>query len=214
MNPGYMSIFIIIILFILIVTGWKPYLAPDINRRTMVFLGAVTSLLLSVPLWWMPSPEHIQVHLHVSVCLFMLAGLLAFKGPKEWSYYGYLILCTLMIAVIWGFIRKMYSYDPIFYWVDPSWDAPLLCGMFCGAFTFQVKHQFGMIVWGAMLGEMLNAVLQSGLYTAYIGSLSWWDSFWIAMAAARLFSLMLKALRYGASKLSVMLWHIKGGRSS
>ena len=214
MNPGYVSIWIIIIVFILITTGWKSYLAPDISRRTMAFLGIITVLLLNVSLWWSPFPPQIQVQLHVSACLFILAGLMTYIDSEDWSYKGYLLLCAVMIAVIWGFIRKMYSYDPIFHWVDPRWDAPLLCGMFCGAFTSQVKQQFGMVVWGAVLGEMLNAVLQAGVYTAYIGSLSWWDSFWIAMAAARSFSLLLKTIRLGASKLSGMLWHIKGGRSS
>ncbi|HTG71516.1 MAG TPA: hypothetical protein VL921_19820, partial [Candidatus Udaeobacter sp.] len=163
MNPGYVSIWIIIIVFILITTGWKSYLAPDISRRTMAFLGIITVLLLNVSLWWSPFPPQIQVQLHVSACLFILAGLMTYIDSEDWSYKGYLLLCAVMIAVIWGFIRKMYSYDPVFHWIDPRWDAPLLCGMFCGAFTSQVKQQFGMVVWGAVLGEMLNAVLQAGV---------------------------------------------------
>ncbi|OBZ17810.1 hypothetical protein [Bacillus sp. FJAT-26390] len=214
MNPGFMSLWIVLILFILIATGWKPYLAPEISRRTLAILGIVMVLLLSLSIWWSPFSEHIQVELHVSVCFLMLVSLLSYKGSDDWSYIGYLILCTMMIAVIWGFIRKMYSFDPIFHWVGPSWDAPLLTGIFCGAFTSQAKHQCGMLVWGAVLGETLNAHLQSRAYTAHLGSLSWWDSFWIALAAARLFSLLLKTIRIGTSKLSLMLMQIKGGRPS
>ncbi len=102
----------------------------------------------------------------------MLAGFMTYIDSEDWSYKGYLLLCAVMIAVIWGFIRKMYSYDPIFHWVDPSWDAPLLCGMFCGAFTSQVKHQFGMIVWGAVLGEIAECSASGrclyGLYRFFI----------------------------------------------
>lgn len=214
MNPGYMSIWIMCIMFILIATGWKPYLAPDISRRTMILLGIIMVVLLPLSFWWSPLPEHVQAELHVSVCLLLVISLLTCHGFEEWRYKGYLILCAIMIAVIWGFIRKMYSYDPVFYWIGPSWDAPLLGGLLCGAFSSRVKHQFGMIIWGAVLGETLNAFLQSGTYTALIGSLSWWDSFWIAFATARLSSLMLRGIRIGASKLSGMLWHIRGGRSS
>ncbi|WP_054024358.1 hypothetical protein [Bacillus sp. FJAT-28004] len=214
MNPGYMSIWIMIIMFILIVTGWKPYLAPDISRRMLSLLGIAIIALLSVSFWLKPFQGHIQVELHISICLLLVVGILGFVNKEDWSYIGYLILCTLMLAVIWGFIRKMYSFDPVFHWFDPSWDAPLLCGIFCGAFTSNVKHQFGMIVWGAVLGETLNAALQVGAYTAHIGNLAWWDSFWIAMATAMLCRMLLKSVRIGFSKLSIILWHLKGGRPS
>lgn len=213
-NPGYMSLLIMIMMLILIATGWKPYLAPDISRRTMVLLGILIIASMPLSIWWSPLSEFVQIKLHVSACLLLLASLLTFKGSEEWSYKGYLVLCALMIAVIWGCVRKMYSYDPVFYWIDPIWDAPLMAGLLCGAFTSQTKHQFSMIIWGSVLGETLNTALQAGTYTVFIGSLSWWDGFWIAVATARLFSLILKAIRKGLTKLSVMLWHIKGGRSS
>lgn len=215
MNPGFMSIWIMSITFVLIATGWKSYLAPEISARRMALLVIVMVMLLGMPLWWSPFPEYLHLEIQISVCLLLFIGsVLSYKSSEQASYLGYLILCTLMISIIWGFIRKMYSYDPVFYWLGPSWDAPLLAGIFCGAFTSQVKHQFGMMVWGAVLGETVNTVLQSGLYTAQIGHSRWWDSFWIAIAAARLFSLLLKAIRLGISKLSIKLWHIKGGRSS
>ncbi|WP_169081835.1 hypothetical protein [Paenibacillus sp. PL91] len=214
MNPGFITLWIVLILFILIATGWKSYLIPEISRRTLAIFGIAMALLLNMSIWWSPFSEHLQVEVHVSVCFLIVSSLVAYKGSEEWSYIGYLILCTLMIAVIWGFIRKMYSFDPVFYWIDPSWDGPLLTGIFCGAFTSQVKHQFGMIVWGAVLGETLNVLLQSGMYATQLGSLTWWDSFWIALAAARVFSLLLKSIRIGTAKLSVMLWQMKGGRPS
>lgn len=215
MNPGFMSIWIMMITFILIATGWKTYLAPEISSRMMALLGIFMVMLLVFPLWWSPFPEFIRLEIHISVCLMLVIGvLMSYRASEVRSYFCYLILCTLMISIIWGFIRKMYSYDPVFYWIGPNWDAPLLAGIFCGAFTSQIKHQFGMMVWGAVLGEALNTVLQSGAFTAHIGQSSWWDSFWIALATARVFSLLLRAIRTGASKLSVKLWHIKGGRSS
>lgn len=213
-NPGYMSLLIMIIMLILIATGWKPYLAPDISRRTMALLGILIIASMPFSIWWSPLPDYIQIKLHVSVCLLLLASLFTFKGSEDWSYKGYLALCTLMIAVIWGCVRKIYSYDPVFYWIDPIGDAPITAGLLCGAFTAQTKHQLSMIIWGAVLGETLNTVLQAGTYAVFIGSLSWWDSFWIAVATARLFSLLLKAIRRGLTKLSVVLWYIKGGRSS
>ncbi|OMF35180.1 hypothetical protein BK133_10720 [Paenibacillus sp. FSL H8-0548] len=215
MNAGYMSFWIMSILFILIATGWKPYIAPDLSSWFLkVLIGIGMLALLNIPLWWSPSTGHVQVMLHATIGLLLLVSIPAFKATKDFAYIGYLMLCTLMIAAIWGFTRKIYSYDPVFYLMDPSWDAPLLAGMFCGAFTAQFKQQCGLLIWGAVLGEAFNSALQAGGYLAHIGSLAWWDSFWIAIAAARIFSLLFKTIRLSISKLNHMLLHIRGGRSS
>lgn len=214
MNPGYLSLWIIIIFSILTATGWKPYFTQDLNKRTIVFFGALILAIQFLPLWWAPEVQYFEFQIHVNAGLLMLAAFLTIRGDEERSYKGYLILCALLIAAIWGLLRKMYSFDPVFYWIDPIWDAPLLGGVLCGAFASQAKHQFGMIVWGAVLGELLNAALQSHRHTAMIGSLAWWDSFWIAFASARLFSMLLKWLQFAMNKLQVLFWHLKGGRSS
>lgn len=214
MNPGFMSIWIIIILLILMVTGWKPYLAPEVSRRSLLVTAFGITVLLPFSLWWQPMPNLIPIELHAAVIVLLFSGLLTLKGSEDWRYKGYLVLCAVMIAVIWGSLRKMYSFYPIFYWLDPQWDAPLFAGVLCSAFTSQVKHQFGIIVWAAALGEVLNALLQSGNYTAMIGTLTWWDSFWITLITARIFSFVLKAIRRTASRVGVMLWDLKGGRSS
>ncbi|MBD2869636.1 YphA family membrane protein [Paenibacillus arenilitoris] len=214
MNPGFMSLWIMLIMIILLATGWKPYLAPDLSRPAMTLFGIVMLALLPVSAWWSPMRESMHVGIHVSVCFLLLAGLLAFWGEEQWSYKSYLALCAIMIAVIWGFVRKIYSYDPVFYWLGPVWDAPLLAGVLCGAFSSSAKHQFGMLIWGAVLGEWLNTLLQARGYTAWIGTLSWWDGFWIAVATARLFAFALKLLRAALSKLGILFWHMKGGRSS
>jgi hypothetical protein len=214
-NAGYMSFWIMSILFVLIATGWKPYVAPDVGQGSLRILIGIGMLgLFNVPLWWMPSPAYLQVMLHASVVLLVLFSLHAFTDARNWGSIGYLLLCALMVAVIWGFVRKIYSYDPVFYWISPSWDAPILAGMFCGAFTAQFKQQCALVIWGAVLGETLNTILQAGGYVGQIGSLSWWDSFWISIAAARMISLLLKAGKLGITKLNDRLLHIRGGRSS
>lgn len=214
MNPGYMSLWIIVILIILMATGWKSFIAPDFSQRSIVLFGIGVIALLPFSIWWVPGNAYVHVELHAAAIVLLLAGLLALNDSEEWSYKGYLLLCILMIMFIWGFLRKMYSYDPVFYWIDPLWDAPLLSGILSGAFTSNAKHQFGMIAWGAALGEVLNAILQGASYTTLIGSLYWWDSFWIAIVAAMIFTLFLKVVRMVFAKLSLVLLHLKGGRSS
>lgn len=214
MNPGFMAIWIVLIMIILMATGWKDYVAPDISRRMMV--AAVISMVIALAssLWLLPF--HVfGIEIHVGVCVLLFLALSSlYNGTESWGHVTYLLVCMLMIAVIWGFVRKMYSYDPVFYWINPNWDAPLLAGLFCGAFASKANQQFAMISGGAVIGEIFNAFLQTGGYMGYIGELRWWDSFWIAFATARIFSILLKALRVAGTKLQEMLWQIRGGRSS
>src|SRR5690606_9732452 len=136
MNAGYLSLWVICCAFILIMTGWKSVIAPGTNRRTMVLLLLLGAVLLPFPLWWAPVALLPYLQLHAAAGVLLTAGALALlRGDEEWSYKGYLLLSMLMIALIWGMVRKIYSFDPVFYMINPVWDAPLLGGLLCGAFT-------------------------------------------------------------------------------
>ncbi|WP_138753479.1 YphA family membrane protein [Paenibacillus sinopodophylli] len=215
MNAGYMMLWILMITMVLMATGWKEQIVPDVSWRKVVLFGAAMALSFISSQWFSPFKGIIQLDIHVSIFLMLtFAALSLYEGKSRGSYIGYLLLCILMVSVIWGIVRRMYSYDPVFYWIDPSWDAPLLAGLFCGAFVSQAKQQFAMIAWGAVLGETIYAAMLHWSSTTYIGQLNWWDSFWLALAAARVFSLLLKGIRLGGLKLNDMLGQIRGGRSS
>lgn len=215
MNAGYLSLWVVFSVFILIVTGWKPIIAPGVNRRTMMLFVVFGAALLPFSLWWTPISQLPALQVHAAIGVLLVFGAAALlTGDGEWSYKGYLVLSMLMIAAIWGMARKMYSYDPVFYVLDPMWDAPLLGGFLCGAFTSSTKQQFGILAWGAVLGEVLYAIMDSGAYLVSIGSFAWWDSFWIAAVAAFGFSMLAKALRVLLQKLGGLLPNMKDGQGS
>lgn len=202
MNPGYIAIWIIICAVILFSTGWKPLIAPGVNRRSFVLLLVAVIALLPFPLWSSVMPQFPNLELHAAVYLLLIAGgATLLRSKEEWSYKGYMLLCIAMIALIWGTIRRIYSVDPVFYWLEPTLDTPLLAGALVGAFASRTELQFGILIWGAALGEMINAVLQGSDLMARIGSVSWWDSFCMAMAAAFFCSQLLKLARTAFAKV-------------
>ncbi|WP_424766091.1 YphA family membrane protein [Paenibacillus sp. sgz302251] len=214
LNPGYVSLGIVLIVLILAATGWRPYLAPDTDSRKMAIVVLLLAAVIPTSLWLSLVIFNLQLHVHASACIVIIAAFLIYLDPEEVGYKVYLVLSALLIATIWGFTRMLYSYDPVFFWLSPSWDSPIAGGLLCSAFSSQVKHQFGMLVWGAVFGEVLHAALMSGTNVPFIGSLAWWDSFLIAIVTARICSMMLLLMRLGISKLSLILWRVKGGRSS
>ncbi|WP_444939710.1 YphA family membrane protein [Paenibacillus harenae] len=172
--------------------------------------------MLLMPLWihFRMRAGEILIHSHAAILLLLIAGIVTAKDDEGWNNKLYLALCGGIVGLIWGLIRKLYSYDPVFYWLGPSWDAPLLGGVLCGLFTSNGKQQFGIIVWGAVLGEFVYAILYKGAVVTSIGTVAWWDGFLASLAAARIASLAHRAVRTTGSKISVFLLNDKGGRSS
>ncbi len=215
MNPGYISLWFFTSLAVLMLTGWREIILPDVSRRVIAWLSLVLIGLFLVPIWWTPFSMQYPLHISAAVAVCMLAcviGLLG--GTEEISYKGYLLLCVLMVALVWGMVRKIYHYDPVLFMLHPQWDAPLLSGLLCGAFTARMKHQLSILAWGAVLGEGITVWLKLHQQEVWVGSLSWWDSFSISAAAAFMFSLLLRLVRFSFSKCANILLPSKDGSSS
>ncbi len=219
MNPGFISVWIVIMALILFATGWREYLAPGISRRTLIVLGAVSAIMLMMPLW---IDIHLRpgaavtavIHIHAAIILLLLAGMVTGWGDEGWNNKLYLVLCGVIVGLVWGIVRKLYSYDPVFYWLGPSWDAPILSGALCGICTSNGRQQFGVMIWGAVIGEFVYALLYKGIVMTSIGSVAWWDRFLVSLVAASLASVAHRAVRMTGSKISDLLLNYRGGRSS
>ncbi|MCA0754436.1 hypothetical protein KP806_05195 [Paenibacillus sp. N4] len=214
MNPGFISLWLLLIWLVLLATGWKPFLFPEVTRRRMLTYGLIGLLLLPTPIWLTAVLAGAHIELHAAVCVLLAAAMAALLRFEGWSLRGYLALSAVMTAVVWGFVRKIYSYDPVFYWLDPNWDAPLAAGVLCGAFSSEVRHQGVILIWGAALSELLLALLHKDIPSVRIGSLSWWDGFLIAFSAARLISILVRGAKTAMSKAGTFFWHSRGGGSA
>lgn len=211
MNPGFLSLWIITMLLILITTGWGQYVWMNIDRRKLAFVSCCCLLLQ--PLHWRFDVSVMGIELHVSIIVALIAALLAMKGQLVWDSVFYLLLCAALTGMIWGCIQKMYSADPVFYWIDPIWDAPLVAGLLVAIFSIKAHYQFTVLLLSAAAAELVNAALQSGRHIADIGSLSWWDGLWIAFAFARMASVLFQMLRMLGNRVSAITWRNKGGSS-
>ncbi|MFF2090131.1 hypothetical protein [Paenibacillus sp. NPDC058174] len=211
MNPGYISLWIVMILFILMATGWSEWVgAASFNKRILAIIAA--GCIILQPLQHTTAIGNVSVVWHASAILLMLAALSAVHGQSLAESKWYLLLCALLTGVIWGCLQKMYLADPVFYWLDPRWDAPLLGGLLAAAFSSKAKHQFAVLVFSAVFAEINFAVLSGGRYIGGVGELAWWDGLWIAFGAARVLSLSFGILRSVMENLAVFF--MKNKRSS
>lgn len=212
MTPGYVSLLFFFIMCILMATDWKPLIAPAIRSgHAFIFLVAVGCALL-FPLWIAPFDGYPQVRIHAAACLLLAVAVKWSLGVK--GLRSYMFFCSLMLGIVWGTARSLYSYESMFYWLSPTWDAPLLGGLLCGAFASDVKQQLGLIGLGAAVEEIVAATFREGSLRIDIGALYWWDGVSIALASAIAITLVMKAIRRTLIKLGASWLGLKGGGSS
>lgn len=209
MNPGFMSIWILTIIIILSATGWSQWVgAANVNWRKALVVGI--GCLALQPIQHTIAFSRIAIDVQASSIYITLVALASVKGRSFNHSKMYLMLGALLTGIIWGSIQTMYNADPVFYWIDPRWDAPLLGGLLAAAFSTKAQHQFALLVLSALIAEMTIAVMSGGERTAHIGGLPWWDGFWLSFALSRAVSVVFSSIRYTASKYVVLLWKNKG----
>lgn len=205
MNPGYIALWIIAVAVILICTGWEELVCPGIRKRYALFAAAACFAL---------QPVHVQAEwdgISVSFGGSVLAAAAAVavaasageRRKPAAGRAGYLLLCSFIAGMIWGSIKQIYYADPVFYWIHPVWDGPLLAGVLAVAFASKPGQQYLMLFLAACWAEAIGAVLTAVGYKASLGSYAWWDGLLIAAAAARIVTLLFYAAKTVAVKLPV-----------
>ncbi len=198
--------------YILMTTGWSDFVGLAVNRKKWVLIAMAVCAVLQ-PIQETFRLGSIQIHVFAGTILLMLISLLAMRGPLVWDSRGYLLICALLAGMIWGSVRKMYSVDPVFFWLDPLLDGPVVAGLLAAAFSSKGQHQLTVLLYAGAAAELVHALLQRGVYEASVGSLQWWDSIWIAFVAARLISLLFLVVRTGLARFIAIPWRNKGGSS-
>lgn len=204
MNPGFISLLIIVISGILICTGWNAELLGGIRIRNVVLLGFGCLLCHRIAVAF-PALEHTIV-IRGDALVALAATRFCVRDGRTAGLAGYLLLCAFIVAMIWGSLREIYRADPVFYWLHPVWDAPLLSGMLAAAFTPKVKQQYAMLVWSAFLAEWISFALSGTSRSLSWGAFDWWDGLLISLAAARGTSLLFVWSRAAISRLAEGPW--------
>lgn len=213
MIPGYVCALLLLIISILWATGWKTAIAPAVSTRWTLVVAGIIALPLMFPTWIMPPTRYTEIKIHVAVCMLLICTATSVWRRQDGQRF-YILSCVLMLAIVWGSARSLYSHESMFYFLHPDWDAPLLGGLLCGAFTSDVRHQFAIVAWGAALSEVVQNILADGSAVQLIGTWAWWDGVAVALCAAVLFTIVTSTLRRWMVKLGTV-WHrqLRGGKS-
>ncbi|BBH21016.1 hypothetical protein Back11_23610 [Paenibacillus baekrokdamisoli] len=182
MNDGYIAIWFMMMGVILYMTGWNELVADQLSRRmlSLFIIGVFTLQFFEIPLSNVLS-------IKASAVLTIVVALYALFSLRRAGTIMFVGVCSLMIGIIWLWIRSMYIADPVFILLRPAWDGPLIAGLLTGLLCDRLRTQFAAVVIAAVIGSFhLNLHPSIGLQHQIVGALAWWDGIAIALVTARL----------------------------
>ena len=212
MISGYWSALFLLVTSILLATGWKPLIAPDVKPGALAALCLVWTGMFALPLWWSP-PGAERLDIHAAAVLIAAIGVRELWRTEEEGSRIYLLFCAVMLGALWGSLRILYARDPMMHLFDPGLDAPIICGLLGGALASAVRQQFGLVAAGAFAGELWAGWKQEAVVSAHVGSAEWRDGVCVAIAFAALSAAAGKGLRSMARKRTGRLQERGGGTS-
>ncbi|MFD2115981.1 hypothetical protein ACFSTH_04445 [Paenibacillus yanchengensis] len=192
MTSGYYFIFTVIVLIVLLLTDWKPIIAPHLSTKL-----TICSIVLLVIMTFVP--YHIPIvgvsFVTVTAPVFLLGiiaiAILIYRIVAVKSIVN-LLLSVGGITVCYTFIRHLYFVDPIYYWLSPQHDALLLAACINVLLIRNAAEQFAVATITLLLGNVWLERLNSPSTHFYLGSLEWWDEF----ALTILFVVVLRIVYY------------------
>ncbi|MFD2672875.1 YphA family membrane protein [Marinicrinis sediminis] len=140
MLAGYMSHLLVLIMGILLATGWKEELFGRTLRRSWLMLG----LALWVAL------VHVHVPLGKYACslawFLLVAGLMIYRSKQRiFERRGHGLLISLIIAAVLLLYDQLVYLEPRFFLLHPRYDASLLLGMCILLFTRSPMQQLTIV---------------------------------------------------------------------
>ncbi len=163
MNDGYIAGLLLLILFILLLTGWRSLLIQEISIRVAVGV-IIGSLFFSYYIWPLTSAIIIQG----SIAWLALCGVLAGAASASRSGFVYLVFGAALITVVWFWSGRLYWIDPVLYVLKPGWDGVFFAGMLAGLLVTRFKEQFAVLACALPAGQLLLG-LSVGHEGFYVG---------------------------------------------
>lgn len=190
MNEGYLSLSIVVIILVLLATGWKGTLwGPAQDRYLLIFFICwVIGCWVSVP----AGSSHVISGAWLTIGVTSLIGL---KRCVSFYTFIHVLSSALLIAALFVFLGQLVRLDPVLFVVDPVWDAAVILGVLVACFMSVPLEQLAAITMGLTLGVWLSGWIANTEIPYIIGDAAFFDTWWLAVASSRLFTLVIMGLR-------------------
>jgi len=194
MNPGYLAFILIVILFILLASGWKQTILQDIPHGKIVlffvfwFLGC----------WYTWDGYGLSIHMAVVSQWMLVLGLL-WGSRTIWRSIPWLLVSCLLAAFYFLF-QEIYRANPVLTLISLEFDLALSLGLLAIAMSRHLKMQMLILTAALLMGDTYLALRHRHSMPVSIGGLRFQDVWWLTLFTARFGTLMLQGMMIAGRK--------------
>ncbi|GAA3405251.1 hypothetical protein ACFFNY_28670 [Paenibacillus hodogayensis] len=198
MNPGFLSLILIIIVLILLASGWKRTLLPGIPDAAVLifFAGWFVSALFRFTLYGHPETSGTVLWLSATA----LAAALCRRPPLQVLH---LVSLGLFLASLYYVLKHLGDLNPFFI-PGHSWSSgAMVVAIAASLLLRRTTDQIAAVSIALLLGSALYGSAYPDRWTAVLGGLPFQDEWWFTIVTARLLSVAgewVSAAVRGASK--------------
>ncbi|MFC0214877.1 hypothetical protein ACFFK0_20935 [Paenibacillus chartarius] len=202
MNPGILSLVLLVIALILLASGWKDVILRSISHK---------GILLFFVLWLGTSRitvSHDTYKLNLSFIL--IAGLAVTLLLRSSGVLAklHVVSIGLLLGSFYFLLKELLSKDPVLIVSRPDVDIAVVLGLVAVLLRRSVALQLACLSMGLVLGELYGVIWAHKAGTSVLGSASFRDQWWVALFVARGGALFVQ----GGAAAGKGLLHLLTGR--
>lgn len=180
MNAGMATAWVLITAGILLATGWKRQILDDVPAPRAALAAAALAAACG-------SGAGAAPKLLASACTCALLRN-ADAGKRLQAVGG-----AVLGGIVWIWVRRLYTADPVFIFWDARLDGPLAAGILVAAAAGHFRPQFAAVTAAAIAADWLDP--------APAGAWAWLDGFLASLFAARAASMLARGAAALAGRL-------------
>jgi hypothetical protein len=217
MNAGFLSMGIMLIFFILFMTGWKELIAERMPMPYLTLIASGCVLLSPFSLSfdrWMKGHGSLSVQLSVCWLVAWAIAVMLMYRQEGTLQRLYVLFASLLSAMMGGWLHILYLNDPVLILYNATYDAAVMTGVSAVLMApANSAMRFVVVTLASVMQPILVGWLQRGymMEGITIGSLAWWDSYMLALFTTCVIGLVFKFLRTIADKWRFRFVSSSGG---
>lgn len=199
MNPGFLSLILLLIALILLSSGWKDVLLRSISHKGILLFFIAWVILTRVTV----TVQHVRLNGSYVLVAALAAGLwLAAKGaaPKL-----HVLSIGLLLGSFHFLLQELLAIDPILIIARADVDIAVLLGLIAVVLHRSVSLQLACLSFGLTAGTLYNAIFHHKTGFPTLGSPSFQDEWWSAVFVSRAAAVLTQSAAAGVKGLT-QLW--------
>jgi len=179
LNPGYLSLLLMLVAAILLASGWKTALLGRVSGRDVALFVVLWAASMQFRWTWNGA-----IFYGAWPVAFGLVAVLLWRS-ENWFRRWHVVVTGILLGSVYMLLQELYAIDPMFVLVGGNYDAVLWLSVICLMMRRKSFEQIGSLTIGLLLGELLAALFHHEGRMLVFGSPTFQDHWWLAVMTVR-----------------------------